>query len=172
VLFRIATDRIDNVSPDSFSIAIGTSGYALAPSASHAHRYTLKFSIPAGEPEVAGGFCIDNVRVGATGTWQMDCAASTAPDYFGMVNAGTFEPDAPSVCFDIVELTYEPGDADGNGWVSIADAIFIILYQVGGGPEPFPMEAGDANCSGSVTIGDVVYLVNYIFGGGPSPCAI
>jgi len=66
---------------------------------------------------------------------------------------------------------YICGDADGNGGVSIGDAVFIINYIFGGGPAPDPLEAGDPDCSGGVSIADAVYLINYIFGGGPAPCA-
>ncbi len=63
------------------------------------------------------------------------------------------------------------GDADGNGSVSIGDAVYVINYIFGGGPAPSPMAAADVDCNGSVSIGDAVYLINYIFGGGPVPCA-
>jgi hypothetical protein len=64
------------------------------------------------------------------------------------------------------------GDADGNGNVSIGDAVFDINYIFGGGPAPVLKEAADADCSGGISIGDAVYLINYIFGGGPAPCAV
>ncbi len=65
---------------------------------------------------------------------------------------------------------YIPGDADGNGSVSVGDAVYLVNYIFGGGPEPWPvLEVGDFDCSGAITIGDVVYLINYIFGGGPAP---
>ncbi len=63
------------------------------------------------------------------------------------------------------------GDADGNGSVSIGDAVYIINYIFAGGPAPSPIAAGDTDCSGSISIGDAVYLINYIFAGGPAPCA-
>ncbi len=60
-----------------------------------------------------------------------------------------------------------PGDADGNGIITISDAVFVINYIFGGGPTPCN---GDANCDCIITISDAVYLINYIFGGGPAPC--
>ncbi len=59
------------------------------------------------------------------------------------------------------------GDADCNGTLSIGDAVFIISYIFGGGPESPVAGAADADCSGAVSIGDAVYLINFIFGGGP-----
>ncbi len=63
------------------------------------------------------------------------------------------------------------GDADGNGMISISDAVFLINYIFAGGPAPSPVIRGDADCNGLVTISDAVYLINYIFAGGPQPCA-
>ncbi len=66
---------------------------------------------------------------------------------------------------------YVCGDADGNGAVSIADAVYLINYIFSGGPAPNPLIAGDADCSGALSIADAVYLINYIFAGGAAPCA-
>jgi hypothetical protein len=60
------------------------------------------------------------------------------------------------------------GDANGDGQVNLADAVYIVNYLFIGGPEP--LEAGDANCDGEVDLADAVYLVNYLFIGGPPPC--
>lgn len=63
------------------------------------------------------------------------------------------------------------GDADGNGTISITDAVYLINYIFGGGPPPDTLEAGDPDCNGQISITDAVYIINYIFGGGPAPCA-
>jgi hypothetical protein len=65
---------------------------------------------------------------------------------------------------------YSAGDADGNGAISIGDAVFLINYIFGGGPVPNPLPNGDADCNDNLSIGDAVFLINYIFGGGPPPC--
>ena len=62
------------------------------------------------------------------------------------------------------------GDADGEGTINIADAVFLVAYIFSGGAAPSPLGAGDADCSGDVNIADVVYLVAYIFSSGPAPC--
>jgi hypothetical protein len=64
------------------------------------------------------------------------------------------------------------GDANGNGDISIADAVFLINYVFMGGPAPVPLVAGDANCDGDVNLSDAVYIVNYIFNNGPEPGCI
>ncbi len=65
--------------------------------------------------------------------------------------------------------SFYPGDADGSGVVTIADAVWIINFIFGGGLPPKPIRAGDADCSGGVAIGDAVYIINYVFGGGTAP---
>ena len=65
---------------------------------------------------------------------------------------------------------YVSGDADGNGIVTISDAVYLINYIFAGGPSPSPELSGDADCNGIITISDAVYLINYIFSGGPAPC--
>ncbi len=65
--------------------------------------------------------------------------------------------------------SYVAGDADGNGIITISDAVFLITYIFGGGIAPNPAEAADADCNSLVTIADAVFLITYIFGGGPAP---
>ena len=65
---------------------------------------------------------------------------------------------------------YKCGDADGEGTINIADAVYLISYIFSHGPAPAPLEAGDADCDGAITIADVVYLISYIFSHGPEPC--
>ena len=61
------------------------------------------------------------------------------------------------------------GDNDGNGSVSIGDAVYVINYVNAGGPAPSPLWKGDVNHDGMVNISDAVYLINYIFSSGPAP---
>ncbi len=77
---------------------------------------------------------------------------------------------APAAAYLEILAPYLSGDANGDGFVSISDAVYLITYIFGGGPAPEPLGAGDADCSGLITISDAVYLINYIFAGGPPPC--
>jgi hypothetical protein len=61
------------------------------------------------------------------------------------------------------------GDANGDGMIDLADAIYLLNYLFKGDPPPDPLYAGDANCDGSVEIGDAIYLLNYLFKNGPPP---
>lgn len=64
---------------------------------------------------------------------------------------------------------FKYGDANGDGKVTVSDAIYLINYLFKGGPAPDPLESGDADCSGAVNVNDVIYLINYLFKGGPVP---
>ncbi|TFH65458.1 MAG: hypothetical protein E4G91_02430 [Candidatus Zixiibacteriota bacterium] len=61
------------------------------------------------------------------------------------------------------------GDADGNLFVDISYAVYLISYIFSSGPAPVPLASGDVDGSGSVDISDTVYLLNYIFSGGAPP---
>jgi hypothetical protein len=62
--------------------------------------------------------------------------------------------------------TYSPGDTDGNGKVTVNDAVCIINYILGTPSEGFVEEAADLDGNGEVTVNDVVILINdYIVGG-------
>ncbi len=65
---------------------------------------------------------------------------------------------------------YECADANGDGSISISDAVYIISYIFKGGPAPVPVMAADANCDYTINIMDPIYLINYIFRGGNGPC--
>jgi len=60
-----------------------------------------------------------------------------------------------------------PGDANGDGKVSISDIVYLITYIFKGGAEPFPPCKANVNGDNKVSVGDVVYLINYLFKGGP-----
>jgi hypothetical protein len=69
-----------------------------------------------------------------------------------------------------VECTdYIYGDANMDGELNVADAVFVINYVFKGGPAPNPVGAGDANCDGDSNVADAVYMINFVFHGGPAP---
>ncbi len=104
---------------------------------------------------------------GSYSAWLRSAATMGSDDLTISVDAGGA----------VVELAAQPhiqyylaGDADGNGLITISDAVFLIGYIFGGGSAPDPLLAGDADCNGIVTISDAVFLIQYIFGGGTAPC--
>lgn len=84
------------------------------------------------------------------------------------------EYDSSTVTFGIGSISILvplDGDANGDGAVNVADAVYLIGYIFKSGPAPSPLEAGDTNCDGAVNIADAVYLITYIFKSGPPPCS-
>ena len=57
------------------------------------------------------------------------------------------------------------GDVNGDGRISVADAISIINYVLGRTPVSFIMQAADVNGDGSISLGDAVATVDIILGG-------
>lgn len=66
-----------------------------------------------------------------------------------------------------LEVTWGPGDTNGDGSTNVSDVFYLLDYLVSGGPAP--IGTGDVNADGQVTVVDVFYLINYLFAGGPPP---
>ena len=60
-------------------------------------------------------------------------------------------------------LVFRRGDADDDGRVNIADAIWILVYLLRGGDAPPCPDAADVDDSGSINVGDPIGLLNYLF---------
>jgi hypothetical protein len=60
---------------------------------------------------------------------------------------------------------FNRGDANADGTVNIADAIFALGYLFGGGPAPVCMDTADANDDGAANIADAVTILGHLFGG-------
>ncbi len=108
-----------------------------------------------------GVFFTTAVAIDTTGWYQYSFAFSDGVDSVVTTPQAIYLEGAPQ---------FVAGDANGDGFVSISDAVYLITYIFGGGPAPDPLDSGDADCSGIITISDAVYLINYIFAGGPPPC--
>jgi hypothetical protein len=66
---------------------------------------------------------------------------------------------------------FRRGDADGDGTLSIADAVFTLRALFQGGPAPDCAEAADADNDGAVGLADPVSVLEFLFRGGPPPAA-
>ncbi|MDD4051374.1 MAG: dockerin type I domain-containing protein [candidate division Zixibacteria bacterium] len=75
----------------------------------------------------------------------------------------------PDSCVETTKAQFVCGDVNGDGKITIGDAVFIISYLFRSGSAPYPIEMGDVNGDGAFNITDAVYLVAYIFRGGPAP---
>lgn len=66
-----------------------------------------------------------------------------------------------------------PGETNGDGKITVGDAVFLVFHIFRGGdpPEPYEVCTGDANCNCALNIADAVFLINTVFRGGDLPCA-
>lgn len=89
---------------------------------------------------------------------QLAVGSGSSPSYG--INSGFWQEDLQG---------YLRGDANGDGMINMADAVYLVNWLFIGGPAPNPLWVGDANCSGGVDLADAVYIVNWLFIGGPPP---
>lgn len=59
---------------------------------------------------------------------------------------------------------YEPGDANGDGRISITDITTISSHLLGKKPENIILEASDANSDGRISITDITTIANRLLG--------
>ena len=73
----------------------------------------------------------------------------------------------------LVAACHSCGDANDDGTVDIADAVYLIAYIFSGGPVPkdciYLKGLGDPNGDLTVDISDAVFIMSYIFSGGAAP---
>ena len=65
------------------------------------------------------------------------------------------------------------GDANDDGYITIADAVYLVRYLFKGFdpplcPPPYT-SCADTNGDGGISVEDIVYLINYLFKFGPEP---
>jgi hypothetical protein len=111
-------------------------------------------------------------RLGFTmDTTFLDSTAQLGRPYYYLATATDFSGNESETSNEAmgIRYIYITGDANADGQIDIADAVYLVNYFFIGGPVPEPLEAGDANCSGEVDLADAVYIVNWLFIGGPPP---
>jgi hypothetical protein len=114
----------------------------------------------------------------STDHWNDDAVWGESPtlDWIDLYEPPTFVQSldlAFVVAPGNVDCDCLPGDADGNSTLNVSDAVYLITYIFGGGPEPTPyyLCSGDVDCNCITNVSDVVYMLTWIFGGGPAPCS-
>jgi hypothetical protein len=65
--------------------------------------------------------------------------------------------------------TTERGDANGDGIITVSDALYLLNYLFHGGPPPVSFVAGDADSDGDLGVLDPIFLLNYLYKGGRPP---
>ena len=68
-----------------------------------------------------------------------------------------------------LQQNLKPGDANGDGSVTLPDIIHLVNHVFKGGPKPNPTCRGDCNADTMITLPDIIYVVNHVFKGGPKP---
>jgi hypothetical protein len=76
-----------------------------------------------------------------------------------------------AIMIPTTEADWVCGDANGDGFVSVTDVVYLLNYILCGGEPPDPVGAGNVDKDSLVNMSDVVYLIGYIFEHGPEPCA-
>ncbi len=143
-------------SPDSFMVRAGS-----------VFGYTPTFTDP---DDLVHTITYANLPVWLTET--NDTVSGTTPGVvFNITFDVTVDDGLAADTQTVRVVSYLCGDADGNGTVTISDAVYLIAYIFSGGPAPGMVAQGDGDCNGNITISDAVLLIAYIFSGGPAPCA-
>ena len=70
--------------------------------------------------------------------------------------------DLPDVSFDITIVGVSPGDANGDGNVTIADAVAVVNYILGNHSDIFVFDAANVDGDSGITISDAFAIVNII----------
>ncbi len=81
---------------------------------------------------------------------------------------GRGEYDGFVARFDFCDGAFRRGDANADGGMDIADAIYILQNLFDGGPEIPCLDAADANDDEGVDIADAVYILQNLFANGPA----
>jgi hypothetical protein len=98
-------------------------------------------------------------------------------DYVCLTGPGIPEFPCRVACTCVLPYFEQPcgqekcGDANDDGKINVADAVYIISYIFRGGPAPTPyaVYSGDPNGDCTVNVGDAIYLISYVFRFGPIP---
>ena len=93
---------------------------------------------------------------------------SSASTFSNRANATLYVPKASLEAYKAANrwkdfnpiIGYENGDANGDGNVTIADAVAVVNYILGNASAGFIFGAADVNNDGKITITDAVSIVN------------
>jgi hypothetical protein len=113
----------------------------------------------------------------ATATYRLGPAAAEAGEggILLEITEPTFtdngRPVRPRTLVDgrIVPRPFHRGDPDGDGRLSVADAIALLLFLFLAGPAPGCLDAGDADDDGRIDATDPVLILRWLFRGGSAP---
>lgn len=97
-----------------------------------------------------------------------DCNGNDIPDSCDLASGFSVDTNGNSTP-DACEPSFRRGDANEDGSVDIADAIFMLYTLMLNGPQSGCADATDSNDSGTHDIADAVFILTYQFAGGSAP---
>ena len=100
---------------------------------------------------------LDNAKEGVYPITISNVPANTVNQNGHPINAYTFDGSV-----SVVNFLY--GDVNGDGAVTIYDAILIMQYVNGWSTGPFDMLAADVDGDGEITLFDAILIMQYING--------
>jgi hypothetical protein len=103
----------------------------------------------------------------ATGEAAFTCTTTVESQLHLTATKHNFRPYQGTL--NVAEILVVWGDANGDGFINLSDAIYLLNYLFKSDSPPDPLEAGDANCDENVNLSDAIYLLNYLFKNGPAP---
>jgi hypothetical protein len=63
------------------------------------------------------------------------------------------------------DIPFVRGDANADGRIGVADAVYVLQYIFTDGPAPSCQKAADANGEGSLNVADAIAILGYLFMG-------
>ncbi len=97
------------------------------------------------------------------------CAAEKEDKDPAAGGGGSLEQFGADSFFQIDEIhdaSFTRGDANDDGSVDLADAIYVLFYLFQGGSTPYCADASDTNDNGVVEISDPIGVLQYLFQNG------
>jgi hypothetical protein len=101
---------------------------------------------------------VDGLNVVAVEVHQATRGSSDVS--FDLVLAADRDPTTPHNC----DPAFSRGNANADGALDIADAVFTLSHLFASGPAPSCLDAGDANDDGRIDIADAVATLAHLFG--------
>ncbi len=79
---------------------------------------------------------------------------------------GVSHDPLPGHCVCNPTVEFRRGDANTDGALNMADAIFILQHLFANGPTPTCLDAADANDAGAIDLADGIYILQNLFADG------